>query len=205
MALLHSTWFYINLPWLYFTLLDSTLLYYCSASLYLTQHFSTMPLPHSTWPSFLYRSSRPFYLTLHYATIVVLHSAWLYILVQLFLTWIYICLAWLYFTVLDSTLLHIGSASLFQYFTMDLLHSTWFYITLLRLSFIKFYLTLCYSKVALCGGPFREAIDNFAYPGPAQLSVPENLAGPGYVDARPALWRHTKHKAQVRIVNAFIL
>jgi len=34
MALLHSTKIYITLPWLYFTLLDSTFLYHGSTSLY---------------------------------------------------------------------------------------------------------------------------------------------------------------------------
>ena len=41
LALLHSTTLYINLLWLYFTPLDSALLYHSSNSLYLTLHYST--------------------------------------------------------------------------------------------------------------------------------------------------------------------
>ena len=48
MDLHHSTRHYITLPWLYFTLLDSTLLHNESTSLYLTLHYSTMALLHST-------------------------------------------------------------------------------------------------------------------------------------------------------------
>ena len=40
MVVLHSTWLYITLPWLYFTLLDSTLLYNGSTSLYFTLYYS---------------------------------------------------------------------------------------------------------------------------------------------------------------------
>ena len=47
-ALLHFTWPYITLPWLYFTLLDSTLLIHASTSFYLTLLHSTMALLHST-------------------------------------------------------------------------------------------------------------------------------------------------------------
>ena len=48
MALLDSTRFYINLPWLYFPLLDSTSLYHGSTSFYLILHNSSMTLLHST-------------------------------------------------------------------------------------------------------------------------------------------------------------
>ena len=78
---LHSTWVYIALPWLYLTLLDSTLLYYGS-----TWPYNTLP-----W---LYTS---FYLTLHCSTMALLHA-----------TLLYIALPWLYFTLLDSTLLNHG-------------------------------------------------------------------------------------------------
>ena len=44
MALLDSTWLYMTLPWLYFTLLCSTSLYHGSTWLYLTLHESTMAL-----------------------------------------------------------------------------------------------------------------------------------------------------------------
>ena len=43
-ARLHSTRLYIRLPWLYFTLLDSTLLYNGSTSIYYTLYYSTMAL-----------------------------------------------------------------------------------------------------------------------------------------------------------------
>ena len=49
MALPYSACLYITLPWLYFTLLDSILLYIGSTSLYLILHYSTMALFHSTW------------------------------------------------------------------------------------------------------------------------------------------------------------
>ena len=91
MPLLRSSWLYITLPSLYFTLLDSRLLYYGSTSLDLTLHYSTVALLHSMW--------------LHYSTVVQLQS-----------TWLYITLPWLYFTLLDCTLLYHGSTSV--YFTL---------------------------------------------------------------------------------------
>jgi len=47
MPLLHCTWLYITLPCLYFTLIDSTLLYHGSTSLYLSLQYSTIFLLHS--------------------------------------------------------------------------------------------------------------------------------------------------------------
>ena len=131
MALLHSTLLY--LPWLYFTLLDSTLLLW----LYLGLLHSTL----------LYHGSTTIYLTLHYSTMVLLHSTWTLLLCPLLdstrlytlldsLPWLYftllrlyITLPWLYFTLLDS--LH--------YSTMALLHSTRLYI---HSTMALFYFTL---------------------------------------------------------------
>ena len=87
MALIESTLLYITLPWFYFTLLYYTLLYHCSTSLFFTLHYSTMALLHSTL--------------------------------------LYISLRWLYFTVLDSTLPYLGSSSLYLtlYYPTMVLHS----------------------------------------------------------------------------------
>jgi len=101
---------------------DSTLLYLGSTLLYLTLHYSTMALLHCNYSTLLYYGPTSFCLTLRYSTTALLFS-----------TWVYISLAWLYFTVLESTLLYIGSTSLYftpQNSTMALLHSTWLYITL---------------------------------------------------------------------------
>jgi len=62
MALLHSTSLYITLKWLYFTLLDSTLIYHGSTSLSQTLHYSTIALPNSTW---LYITLPYFYFSLY--------------------------------------------------------------------------------------------------------------------------------------------
>ena len=75
--MLHFTWLYITLPWLYSTKLDPTLLYHGSTPLYLTLHYSTVALLHSTWlfktlswlystlfdSTLFYRSSTPLSLT----------------------------------------------------------------------------------------------------------------------------------------------
>ena len=138
LTLLHApflpTWPYITLPWLYFTLLDSKLLYHGSISLY--TWFYTILLFDCTS---LYCGSSSLHLTLHYSTMVLLHSIRLYI-----------TRPWLYFTLLDSTLLYrcfdptslytwiyitllYSSTSLhltLHYSTIDVLHSTWLYITL---------------------------------------------------------------------------
>ena len=73
-----------------------------------------LELPHLT-------PSTSLYLTVHYSNMALLHS-----------TRICIILSLLYFTQLDSTLLHHGSTSLYftlHYSTMALLHSTRLYIT----------------------------------------------------------------------------
>ena len=75
MAKLHSTWLYITLPWLYFTLLDSASIYHCSTSLYYTLHYSTMALFHTTW---LYITLPCLYFTLLYCTSLYHGSTSLY-------------------------------------------------------------------------------------------------------------------------------
>ena len=62
MDVLDSTRIYITLPWLYFSLLDSTLLYHGSTSTYYTQHYSTMTILRFT----------RLYITLY--TMALLHS-----------------------------------------------------------------------------------------------------------------------------------
>ena len=126
MALLHSTWFYNALPWLYFTLHDPTLLYHGSTSFYFTLNYSIVALFHSTllyitlpWLYFtllsstlLYHGFTSLYFALHYPTMALLHS-----------TLLYITLPWLYFTLLCSTLLYYGYGFTLSCFTVDLLHS----------------------------------------------------------------------------------
>ena len=126
LALLHSTWLYVTLPWLYFTLLDCTLLYHCSTSLYLHLLYSTMVPLDSTLVFQGYT-----------------HCSWLYFNLQ-----------WFHVTLLDSKLHYIGSASLYfiphdsimVYFTLpymaQALHSTWFYVSLLWLYFTQLDFTL---------------------------------------------------------------
>ena len=104
MALLHSSWQHITLPWLYFTLLDSTFLYHISTSHYFTLHYSTVDLLHFTWLSgdlglhinlpwiyftlrdwvanwdytLIYHGSTSIYLTSHFSTMALLDTTWLY-------------------------------------------------------------------------------------------------------------------------------
>ena len=61
-ALLHSTSQYITLPWLYFTLLGSILLYHSITPLYFIVYYSTMVLCHST---FIYITLKWLHFTLH--------------------------------------------------------------------------------------------------------------------------------------------
>ena len=86
MALLHLIRLYITLPLLYFTLLDSTLLYHGSTLLYIIVPYG-------------YTS---FYLILYNSKIAKLHS-----------TRLYIILPWLFFTLRDSTELYHGYTTLF--------------------------------------------------------------------------------------------
>ena len=76
---------YIPLPWLYFTLLDSTLLYHGSTSLYWTLHYSC---------------STSLYQTLYYPTMTLLH----FILLYNVSISDYITPPWLYFTLYQSTM-----------------------------------------------------------------------------------------------------
>ena len=121
MALLHSTRLYIPIPWLYFTLLNSTLLCHGSTSYYFPLHYSTIALH---------------YFSLHKSTMVLLHSIRLYI-----------TLPRLYFSLQDCTLLYHGSTSIYytlHYSTLDLLHSTRLYITIPWLYFTLLDSTLVY-------------------------------------------------------------
>ena len=133
----HSTWLYIYPLWFYFTLPDSTLLYYLiphdstlihcgSTSPFLTLHHSSIPLLYSAWFYITYHHSPSLPLTLPYSTIALFHC-----------TRVYITLSWLYFTLLDSTLL-----------CKALLHSTWLY-TILYHRTLSLYLSLCYCTMAL--------------------------------------------------------
>jgi len=75
MALLHSSTLYITLPWLYFTVLDSTLHYHDSPSLYWILHFSTNALLHSTR---LYITLPWCYFNLHCSTMALHDTTFLY-------------------------------------------------------------------------------------------------------------------------------
>ena len=135
MDVLDSTRIYITLPWLCFSLLDSTLLYHGSTSTYYTQHYSTMTILRFTrlyitlqWLYFTVY----LYLILHYSTMVLLHSTSLYITLHqstmainftrldsillyhdlLHSTRLYITLQWLYFTLVDSTFIYHDYTSL---------------------------------------------------------------------------------------------
>ena len=90
--LLLSTLLYISLPWLYFTLLDSTLLNHGSTSLYFTLLYSPWLYFTLLYSTLHYHGSTSLYLTVHYSTMALLH-----------LTWVYILLPLLYFTLLAPT------------------------------------------------------------------------------------------------------
>ena len=114
MALLHSTLIYINLPWLYFILLYSKLIYHGSTSFYFTLYL-TLPCLYFTllYSTSLYHGSTSLYFTLHYPTVALLHSILLCINYStetlLHSILLYITLQWLYFTMGFSALI------LFQY------------------------------------------------------------------------------------------
>jgi len=76
MALLHSSWLYITLPWLYSSLLDCTWLYITLPWLYFTLLYSTL----------LYHGSTSLYITL----------PWLHILHSTFLFTVFYCIGLLY-------------------------------------------------------------------------------------------------------------
>ena len=100
---LHFPWFYITLPQIYFILLDSTLLYHSSTSLYFTLQYHTIAQLHPTW----------LYITLPWLHFTLLDTTLLYTMALLHSTWHYITLPWLSFTLLDSTLIYRGSTSLY--------------------------------------------------------------------------------------------
>ena len=75
-ALLHFTGLYVPLPWLYFTLLDSTTFYHGSTSIYLTLHYSIKALLHPNW----FYIALPWlyfilYLTLDYPTMAMVEES----------------------------------------------------------------------------------------------------------------------------------
>ena len=141
MALLQSTWLYMTLPWVYFTLLHSTFLYQGPTSLAL--HYSTMALLYST----------SLYITLSWLYFTVLHSTLLYLVSIL-----------LHFTLLDSTLLYHGFILLDSTFYCTLAHDhvldsvyitlPWLYFTLVDFTWFyhgstSFYFILHFSTEAL--------------------------------------------------------
>ena len=141
---------------IYFTL--HALLYHCYTSFYLSVHYSTTALLHSTslYTAFYHHGSTSLYLMYITLPWTLLHSACLYCFPpQLYFTVRNPSLLyhpWLYFTLLDSTLLyHASSSPLYcllwwlrslyltvlplpwLYFTW--LYCNWIYITLPRLYF----------------------------------------------------------------------
>ena len=134
-VLVPSFWLYINLHELYFTLLDSKLLFHSSTYLSFTLHQSTIVLLHSILTlhysiiALCHACMHALHLILHYSTIALLHSILLNItpprFISLYLilhhstiallpsTYLYINLPELHFTLLDSTLLHHSSTSLY--------------------------------------------------------------------------------------------
>ena len=143
MALLHSIWLYITQPWLYYTLLHSTLLtmpllystrlYFLRPWLYFLHYSYYFTLFDST---LLFHGSTTLYWILHKFTIALtlLKATAFYIIALVHCAWHNITLPWFYFTLLDYTLLCHGSTSLYltlQYSTIDLLHCliTWLYLT----------------------------------------------------------------------------
>ena len=86
MALLHSTLLYISLPWVYFTLLYSTmallhsyLLYIILPWLYFTLHYSTLLLITLPWLYFTLLDSRLLY---RGSTLLYIILPWLYLTLQ---------------------------------------------------------------------------------------------------------------------------
>ena len=126
------TSFYFTLPWLYFILLDSTVLYITLSG------------------------STSLYFTLHYPIMALLYSSFLYPCMALYhSTLFYIIPPWVYFTLLDCTLLYHGSTSLYftlRYRTLAQYSSLYFTLlnfTLLHPGSTSLYLILHYSTVAL--------------------------------------------------------
>ena len=157
-TLLHSIWPYITLPWIYFSLLDSTstldllhstslyltvhhstnslllsTLHYCTmALLHFTRHYCFLQLAHFTPHDSTLTTFPSLYFTLHYSTMVELHYTWLYVTTMALLhsTWYCITLSWLYpsLYVLDSTLFYHSSILYTTWLYITLLHSTWLYV-----------------------------------------------------------------------------
>ena len=122
---------------MYFTLLDSALLYHGYTSLCLSLLSSNIALFHCTWLYSFYINhiSLTLYFPLPFFYFIPLHSTlhyhgstWLYFtllhfsMALLYYTWLYIKLPRRYFTLIDSALIYHGSTSL---------HGSTFYLTLL--------------------------------------------------------------------------
>ena len=156
MAVPSCTCLYITVLWIYFTVLNSTLLYYWSTSFCLTLHYFTMVLLHSTW---FYVTLARLYFTLPWLYFTLLDSTLLYYSS----TSLYLTLHHTLMALVPSTVLLIGSTSLQvilpgfcmthstflhhlipQYSTMALI-----YVPLLYYGSTSFCLTLHYSTMAL--------------------------------------------------------
>ena len=129
-ALLHSIWPYITLPWIYFSLLDSTSFYIGSTSLYFTLFDCTSlyQLPTSFYFTLLYHGSTSLYSTLLPSTIGPLHSTWLYI-------------SYFPIALLQSTLLNHGWTSL--YMTVRSYHGSASLYLILHYPIMALSFTLC--------------------------------------------------------------
>ena len=126
MAILYSTRLYIILPWVYFTLLDTTLLYLGSTSMYWILHYPTMALPHS---SRHYITLPWLYYTLYYTTMAplpltilchgssYLRHTTLSTSTLLHSTSIYHGVTWLYYTQHQSTMVLLDSTMVLLDFT----------------------------------------------------------------------------------------
>ena len=127
MAVLHPSSLYFTSPWIYFTLLESTLFYYDSISVYYTPLHSTndsTSLRLTLATSFCHGSTSLSFNLPHFTTALA-HSNWLYFYygsTSLYhcSIYFYFTLPWLYFILLDSTTLYYGSTWLY---TLALLFS----------------------------------------------------------------------------------
>ena len=174
MALHYSSWLYITLPWLYFTLLYSimALLHstwlYITLLVYFTVHYSTLALLHFTSFHIILAW---LYLTLLVSALLYYGSTWLdpwYLSTRTLLNSLHFILHYstmahfaLYLTLHYTTLVLLDSTSLYvivQWLYFTVLHSTkfyhgstWFYFTTpcYRALFDCTFTTLFYTKAVL--------------------------------------------------------
>ena len=123
-----GTFLYVTLPWLYFTLLHSTLLYQGCTWLHIILPWFCLTLLDSTLygSTLLYITLPWLYLTLLDSTLLDLPYLYL-ILLYITLPWVYLTLHYFTMALHDSTLLYHGSTSLYfslHYSTIPLLHSS---------------------------------------------------------------------------------